>query len=48
MRFRRGTCGLCKPTKRYKRRNRRLEALRKRDLLIESTARAVKLREHHR
>ena len=48
MRFRRRTCGLCKPTKRYKRRNRKREAFRTRDLLMESAVRSAKLREHHR
>ena len=48
MRFRRGACGLCKPTKRYKRRHRKLEVFRARDLLMESAFRSVKLREHRR
>jgi hypothetical protein len=47
MRFRRATCGLCKPTKRYKRRNHKREAILKRDLLEGVATPSLKLREHH-
>ena len=45
MRFRRATCGLCKPTKRYKQRDRKREAVLKRDVLEGLVATALKLRE---
>ena len=48
MRFRRATCGLCKPTKRYKRRDRKREAVLRRAVLDGLSATALKLREHHR
>gem|GEM_PF-6467886 len=48
MKIRQSTCGLCKPSKSMKRRNRRLEATLRRELLADIPARAVKLREHHR
>lgn len=47
MKVRRGTCGLCKPTKRYKRHNRRLETWLKRQTAVDLPVRSVKLREHH-
>jgi hypothetical protein len=48
MRVRRATCGLCKPTKRYKRRDRKREAILKRGVLEGVVTTALKLREHHR
>ena len=48
MKFRRSTCGLCKPTKRYKRHDRRQETWLKRQTAEDLPAYLVKLREHHR